>query len=327
MRTLLTPLGVAMVLFLSGCGTNHSETSINTLPQEIKLEKRSLLTQQKVDQNETGQEYGQAILQKHLEVVNETQKCLKVNLLFVQRLFKEVQSYCEGRALGTPCKIASDSLTVVLDESLLKAIHEIGARPFTKEGFPKLNDTLSFGEIIYVEYDKTAQYQYDLRINSRKTDKFLGKESVDSLTQVKWSKDKQKVHKMYQFNDGNLTNTLTLDYHQHGEEEQKVTIENKVKSIAGDSLKHCYLNFHDVNGSLNTLGMIQTDEYFTVTSRVYLLGELSQEKSYLNLFGKVNEIDFEEDQVFDNDGFFISSKFCHTNLECDLSDKSTWLTR
>jgi len=60
MRTLLTPLGVAMALFLSGCGTNHSETSINTLPQEIKLEKRSLLTQQKVDQNETGQAYGQS---------------------------------------------------------------------------------------------------------------------------------------------------------------------------------------------------------------------------------------------------------------------------
>lgn len=325
MKTLLTSLGIATALFLSGCGDNNGVETTNYLPKEINTEKITLLTNPKVDENETLQRYGHHTLQNHLEAVNETQKLLELNLLLAERLMKDIKSHCEGTGVGELCKIESDTFSLVLDDNLLNDMSQISGESPDAEDLAKRGKRIPFGAITYVAYDETVPYQYDLLINTTETEKFLGGESVDSAALIKWSQDKNQVFMVYSFNDDNLTNTLVLDHNKSREDSHQVVIENNVSNSEGETYNYCYLNLNDVNDSLNVLGVMHTnDGDFKLSSMMYVLGELAKDKPYLNYFGKVNEIAFEEHQRFDNNGSIISSKFCNAHLECDLSDESTW---
>lgn len=324
MRNLIVSLGIAIFLLISGCGNNNSVETTSYLPQEINTNKLTLLTKPKVDGNVSLQRYGHHTLQNHLESIDATQKLLEVNLLLAESLLKDIKSHCEGTGLGELCDIDSETFSLVFDDDLINQMSKIAGESLEEEELAKKGQKIPFGKMTYIEYDETEVHQYNLLMDTTIQEKFLGSEGVDSGAEIKWSEDKSKVFSFYSFNDGNLTNTLSLDLNKT-ESDAQVGIENNVSNSEGNTYNYCYIKLADVNQSLNIIGIMNTnDTDYELSSQFYVTGELSQDKPYLNYFGQINQIGFEEHTIFDNNNSIVSSKFCNANLECNLSDESTW---
>jgi hypothetical protein len=329
MKNFIMSIGIATTLLLCGCGNDNNRTQeekVNNLPQEINTNKLIVLTNPKVDENESLQRYGHHTLQNHLESVEATQKLLEINLLMAEKLMKDIRSHCERTNVGEFCDIEEGILSLILDDELIDEMSKVVGESLDDEELAKKGEEIPFGRMTYIEYDKTEVHQYNLLMDTTIQEKFLGSEGVDSAAEIKWSEDKRQVFSFYSFNDGNLTNTLSLDLNKSDTNVSRVLIENKITDNQNKVYNDGYFAFYEHNNEgLKLYGsMITNDSDYNLSSDIYLSGNLLVENPALNYVGKINDIRFEEHVTFDNKSSIISSRFCNENLECVLHDETTW---
>lgn len=320
---------LVIIFAIFGCGMMANPKESLSVPQNISIEMPKALIEdsnttaqksrkmQKEDEDD-GKSIGYIELKEDVAHIEGERGELELILLFINQVVEEIDTRCKEVKLEEICRIEEDSLEFLFDENLSQKVIELTGNALDEH---EVGDTLSFGEIEFVQYADNKTYQYVLNLDA--TDSI----SVANET-ISWSRDERHIFSVYVEETSEMKNRIEIDYEKEESGNERIGVENSYLQKDG--------NFSDTF-ILNMLKKANTDETYELTSNsygvdedlgdffIYTVGELSNSGGYLDFDGEFDGEVFREIDRFDGDGEVISSRYCYEDEGCDMEDEATWV--
>lgn len=337
----------SIILFgILGCGTMFDKKGSSgsservSVPKEISIEIPKILRKDidtKEPQQSQKEEYSQNISKGYRELKNSienvvwSQKLANINLLFAQRIIKDVDSRCRKEKLNSICIIDAGELSFVFDQKFILDMSRIVGES-VEDDFKDIKDKLiPLGQVEFTQYDKKEEYQYNLKIDSSPISAFLGEDEV-SIQTLKWSEEKNRVLTILDEEDNISKEVLTISYLKKDSGEKEMSMKNLYDSSISIDQSTFYLHLTDKNDDNESFDINSNYQNLVeYKGEVYIdhsisVGEISTKGGFLDIYGNyLNYNLFKEKYLFDGNGEILSSQYCEENLVCDMSDPSTWL--
>jgi hypothetical protein len=320
-------LSFTFVLLLSiwGCGTMAKEDDSLSVPQKVSIAMPKALEVEssknekslKLNKEDTKKSAAYLELKDDIEFLEEQRVELEVNLLFINEVISTIDNQCKGLAIEEPCIMEEESLSFLFDEELSRKLRLLTQ----KESEYELGDTLSFGEVEFIEHGSSNIYRYTLNMDTTFDD-----ENSTSSIGISWSKDEKIILAEYEEESDEEESSLQVEFLEE-DDSRRMIVEDGLFSKEDDSFDIFYFDMlakSDVNETyeLNSSSIdVDSDgEEENVTS----VGQLSNLGGYLNFIGELDAETFKENDTFDGDGNILTSSYCYSGMDCDLEDEESW---
>jgi len=314
-KDILKLLIIFILLFLIwSCGTMAKEEESISVPQKVSIEMPKVL---KIEKNrEKSLAYKE--LKEDVAYVEELSLDIEINLLFINEVISQIDNRCKEIAINDICTIPEDTLFFMFDENLSQRYRDLTG----EKAIYTVGDELMYGEIEFVRYSKSNNYQYRLKMDTS----FYSEDELSSET-ITWSEDKRKIIASFKQESSTLETEIVIDYLEKENGEKSILVDDLYLDKRNNSSDDFYLDLvkltditetYFVNSSSITIN--ELSEEYTVNAE----GELSNSGGYLDFNGTYYGEAFKEYESFDNEGNQIESLYCYENLECDMEDEESW---
>jgi len=318
-------IGLMVIWAIWGCGmmgNPKEEEKVNLsapqkvsmeMPKELKSEKQKRTARlRKVNENKS---LGYTFLKEDVAQVEENVLKLEQSLLFINQVIDEIDSKCKAFEFNSTCVIEADILSFTIDKNLSKEINDSNFM---------VGDEIVFGKVAFKKYPLTETYQYEIKLDYTFIETELATETI------KWSADKKRVVSLYDEETKEEALLLDLAYEIKADGTQEIEIDDvyfNKETNSSDDLK------------LNIVKKGDKERYYEVKSENkmldYLDGEaeqssfstegiLSSDGGYLLFIGEYKGLIFKEKELFDGEGEHISTRYCDSDMECDMEEEESW---
>ncbi len=157
------------------------------------------------------QDLGYQQLKKSITKIDKIIDLAEINLAVLDQIMPEVQQRCEGMSV---CIFRANHLSMVMDNRTLARIDAILGEDNDSSGLFDDNKTaVSFGELGFYTYDENQSYEYLLTLDLLHTTLYRPNPALKREVQtMKWREDHQDVLTIYDYEDNETNQSVTLHY-------------------------------------------------------------------------------------------------------------------
>ncbi len=310
-------------------------TEVSLLPKKINIDFPTLLKSDYVeDTNSTKEEngtleensssveendLGYLQLKKSISKIDAMIDLAQINLLVLDQVMPEVQERCEGMI---SCLFKKKSLSVVLDNETISSINMMISESNRSIEDDNMSE-VSFGELGLYHYDENESYQYMLTLNVLDSSLYQRDPSIKKEFQtIKWSENNKDVLTIYDYEDNESNNSITLYYltDEEGKETMHVYSKDDSQKIGYQENTSLVLSkIEDGNGS-------ESNSSYSLTSNSILKHSLGEDNNVSSFSSNIEIVDDSSLLLFSGsttdedsgDEVVVSSEFsCDNNESCD----------
>jgi len=320
-----------LILSIWGCGTMAKEEDALSIPQKVSIEMpkalavestqqaKPLAAQKAIDKNNNLEKsIGYLELKEDVTFLEAQRVILEINLLFINEVIQDIDTQCKDTALEAVCTIEAYSLSFLFDENLSKKVKALSPNNVDYD----LGDTLTFGEIEFVEHTPEKNYRYTLKMDTT-----FGDEESNSFERISWSKDESLILSEYLEEGSDFTDTIKIDFRKNEDQSRQMLVEDGFMNKLDKSSHLFHFNMLKQNDKEESYDLNSTSLSINsdaTTERFSSVGQLSNLGGYLNFTGEFDNEVFKENDTFDKDGNILGTLYCYSGLDCDLEEEETW---
>ncbi len=310
------------------------------LPKKINIAFPTLLKAEHVEErniseegNETSEsnnslveenDLGYLQLKKSITKIDGIIDLAQINLMVLDQVMPKVQQRCEGMI---SCLFKEKSLSVVMDNESISSINKMIAES-NRSIFDGNISEVSFGELGFYSYDLNESYQYMLTLNVLNSSLYQHDVKVKrELQTIKWSENNRDVLTIYDYEDNETNNTISLHYLIDEEGKETMHVYNR-----DDSQKIGYQeNTSLVLSKVKDENASESNSTYSLTSNSILKQSLDDDTHTSSFSSNIEIVDNSSLLLFSGsmtegssgDEVVVSSELsCDDNESCDENSSS-----